>query len=341
MDVAGRLTLASAWAGLALEVIDFAAKPLGVPFPPAVYDGLEKFGILLFLFALIGWLDTSNKKLEKVDQIASEIRAVVEQGRKIDFVARYGAGAATLARLLSPDERDGIRFPHCLAGGQTLSELILETYSQAAEQFHRFSIGGSREVTLTESSVINLFLTKLMERLPRGSVWLGTSRLQDQGAWVEGSAEPAYSAFLQAAADAIKDRQLTYLLVFCFDDLSRCQKMSPVAKHRSELGLDVRCYVRDRMPDDFSLIWVPKAGANCPLRPCDPNFYETLDSNFQALCGLRFGIRAFREVSKMNLVGLGNEFDELKSEFMATWKQAKDYQNFLPSNAAAPATLGP
>lgn len=204
----------------------------------------------------------------------------------------------------------------------------METYSQTAEQFHRLSIGSGREVTLTESSVINLFLTKLMGRLPQGSIWLGTSKLQDHGAWVKGTAEPAYSTFLDAAERAIKDHGLKYLLVFCFDSKDLSQRMMPIAQHRSGLGVHVRSLVTEEMPEDLSLVWVPNPGLGPETDLGGPKFFEALESRYQPLCGLRFGIRANREVSRMELVGPGDDFRNMAAMFRRSWNAAKDFSDY-------------
>jgi hypothetical protein len=82
------------------------------------------------------------------------------------------------------------------------------------------------------------------------------------------------------------------------------------------------------MPDDVSLIWVPKVEGGHRIDVDSPKLFETLDSNFQPLCGLRFGIRANREVSRMELVGPGDDFNDMAEMFRHCWNAAEDFRSF-------------
>jgi hypothetical protein len=326
---AGLIIRVTAWIALAIEVVDFGARPLGLNLSQNLHDGLEKFGILLFLISLVSWLEASNTGLEKLDRMASELRQLAEEAKRLDLVARYGASGVLLARLLNPQGADRTRYPHCLAGGETLSHLLLNTYTQAAEEFHRLRSGSATEVKLTEVSIINLFLRNLLESLPRGSVWLGTSRLQDSGAWEQASAEPSYYEFERAVENRINTEALTYLRVLCFENDERYKRMAQIATRQVTMGLHLRSYVKQNMPGDMSLIWVPKTKPT-PIGDLeDPiGFLENHRDNFEPLCGLRFGIRADREIYTMDLVVPSTqEFVDLKIAFRQCWASAGRYQN--------------
>ena len=321
----GSITRVTAWLALSIEVFDFAADPLGISISPSLHGGLEKLGILLFLVSLVSWLEASNEGLAKLDKMALELQHLTEEANKIDLVARYGASAACLARLMNPQGTDIDKYPHCRAGGATLSHLLLTTYTQAAEEFHRLRSGDAREVRLTEASIINLFLKNLVESLPPGSVWLGTSTLQESGAWEESTAEPSYYDFERAVETRIEQEALTYLRVLCFQNTERYQQMSRVAKHQMDQGLHVRSLIRKDLPNDLSLIWIPKAKSAAKFDLADPvRFLERQTSQFEPLCGLSFGIRADREVYTMDLVDpRKDEFTDLKKLFIRSWAAAK------------------
>jgi hypothetical protein len=323
------ITRVTAWIALAVEVVDFGAGPLGLKLSPNLHDGLEKFGILLFLISLVSWLETSNKGLEKLDRMGSELGELAEEARRMDLVARYGSGGVLLARLLNPQGVDRTKYPHCRAGGETLSHLLLNTYTQAAQEFHRLRTGDATEVKLTEVSIINLFLKNLWESLPRGSVWLGTSRLQDSGAWEEGSAEPSYYEFEGAVERRINNEGLTYLRVLCFENDERYARMAHIATRQVNMGLHLRSYVTQNMPNDMSLIWVPATKVTPRFDFEDPiGFLEKRRENFEPLCGRRFGIRADREVYTMDLVGPNTqEFVDLKIAFRQCWAEARRYES--------------
>lgn len=328
-NLVGNITRITAWLALVIEVFDFVEKGLGLDLTPAHHDDLEKLGIFLFLVSLVTWLETSNKSLSKLDRLSSQLQALVYEAKKIDLVAKYGASAVWLARLLHPQDGDAARFSHCRAGGVTLSQLLLNTYTQAAEEFHRLMSGDVDEVKLKEDSVINLFLENLVKSLPPNSVWLGISRLQDTGAWEQESAEPSYYEFERAVESRVRGSSLTCLRVLCFQTEERYKSMSHIADRQIETGLHLRRYIKQNMPRDLSLIWIPRSGSILPkLNLEDPvGFLENVTSNFEPLCGLSFEIRGDREVYTMALVGpQSSDFSQLKMQFRHSWEASASYQ---------------
>jgi hypothetical protein len=118
--------------------------------------------------------------------------------------------------------------------------------------------------------MINLFFKNLIESLPPCSVWLGASRLQDSGAWKEGTAEPSYYEFERAVEVRIEKDPLTYLRVLCFESDEHYRQMFNITKRQVDRGIHVRCFVRDRLPPDMSLIWVPTTSNSPKLDLMDP-----------------------------------------------------------------------
>jgi len=328
-SASARFTRLTAWIGLVLEVLAFVGRPLQLAFVESHQGDLEKLGIVLFLISLVTWLEASNKGMTKLDQMSSELRALTEEAKKIDLIARYGSSAVWLARLLNPQGQDVARFPHCRAGGETLSHLLLNTYTQAAEEFYRFRSGEKDKVELSEASIINLFLKNLILSLPRGSVWLGTSKLQDSTAWEERTAEPSYYEFESAVEARIEKSDLTYLRLLCFQDEERYRQMSHILGRQEGKGLRVRVLIQNELPQDISLIWVPKTRLPNEFDFSDPvQFLQKQSSKFEPLCGLSFGIRADREVNQMQLIRPdAEEFSELKRAFRKSWAAARAYAN--------------
>ncbi len=326
-DWVGKITRMTAWIALAIEAFDFVEKPLGLNFSGGLHDGLEKVGILLFLISLVSWLEGSNKGLEKLDKMAIELQSLAVEAKKIDLVAKYGANAVWLARLLHPQDGDSTRYPHCRAGGETLSYLLLNTYTQSAAEFHRLRTGDINEVKLREYSVINIFLENLVQSLPPKSVWLGISRLQDSGAWEQGSAEPSYYQFERAAESRVEGASLRYLRVLCFESRELYLQMSNVARRQLSKGLQLRSIVGKPMPHDLSLIWVPAEKPSPKLDLKDPiGFLEKSSSGYEPLCGLSFEIRGDREVYTMALViPKSDDFAQLTIQFRNAWTAAEDY----------------
>lgn len=327
-NLVGNITRVTAWLALVIEVFDFVEKGLGLNLTQVHHDDLEKLGIFLFLVSLITWLETSNRSLSKLDQLSSQLEALVNEAKRIDLVAKYGTGGVWLARLLHPQEGEAARFPHCRAGGETLSQLLLNTYTQAAKEFHRLMSGDGEEVKLREDSVINLFLANLVKSLPPHSVWLGISRLQDTGAWERGTAEPSYYEFERAVESRVRGSSLTCLRVLCFQTEERYKSMSHIAERQMETGLHLRCFIKENMPDDLSLIWIPRSDIAPKLDLEDPvGFLENMASNFEPLCGISFEIRGDREVYTMALVGpQSNDFVQLKIHFRHSWEASASYQ---------------
>ncbi len=322
----GLITRVTAWIALAIEVVDFAGNGLGLSFIEHNDEGLKKLGILLFLISLVSWLESSNKALAKLDEMASQLA-------RLNLVAKYGSSAVWLAQLLHPHDDGGTdKYPHCRAGGEALSQLLLNTYTQNAVDFHELRRGDRGEVRLKEYSVINLFLKNLVTSLPPGSVWFGVSRLQDSRAWKKESAEESYLGFEKELEDRAKTQVLTCFRVLCFENEARSDRMARVAQRQIKNGLHVRRRINSA-ETDLSLIWVPTSKIKPRSRLQDPlKFLEDSTANFEPLCCLEFTIRGGREVDTVTLSpGFSEKFSDLKDEFRDNWENAEEYSKVSAS----------
>jgi hypothetical protein len=251
--------------------------------------------------------------------MAAELRSLAGGAKRIDLVARYGASAVWLARLLNPQAADRQSLPHCKAGGETLSHLLLNRYTTTAEEFHRLQSGSAKGVKLIEASIINLFLKNLVEALPDGSVWLGISRLQASDAWGEGKAEPSYYDSENAVERCIRAKNLKYLRLLCFETQDRYAEMRHIISQQLRKGIHLQLLIKKDLPADMSLIWGPPTMQGGTFNVQDP--IRSLENQGHVpLCGLAFGIRADREVYTMDLfVPSAPEFLEFNYAFGRAW----------------------
>lgn len=325
----------TAYLALSVEVLDGFGRVFDLTFLKSHSEVIEKIGLLLFLVSLVGWLEGSRKSLAKLEKMSREVRALRATAKRMDLIARYGANTTSIARLLYPQDGMAKKYPHCIAGGETLSRLLLEIYKETAQEFDLLRNNDRSELKLKEHSVINLFLFKLVKSLPKGSVWLGISRMQDARAWREDSAEASYYDFERTVEQNVKDSSLNYFRLLCFRDEARRDEMQPVALHQKSSGIHVRSYFKDDLPPDLSLIWTPKdpdlkklpSGKKVKAADAiDPDPIAYLEANYEPLCGLRFAIRGDREVDFMELFGSASDaFTELKAQFSRSWSQGAPY----------------
>jgi len=297
--------------------------------------------IFLLVASVFVWLRTSRKRLEKVDQIAKQVDAIdiavrkldpvassmsnlEAEFRSLDVIARYGAGGIHLANLL--------RAKHHIfgqTGGQTLSDVVLDLYSKAAQDLHGFTYasGNQHRVDLSEYHVVDKFLFRLINALPIGAVWLGTTRLQSSDAWTEGIAEPSYFEFTHVARQRTSMKTMRYLGLWCFDNDKQQKEANGVMARQQKFGIEVKTLQSSRLKDT-SLIWIPREGVpvNAATELGTQELFNELASGkrFQALCGIEFRTRGGKELDAMTLYGSGHdEFRSMFDTFVNSWKIAE------------------
>lgn len=280
-------------------------------------DTMRYGGVVLLMGSLVFAIVKIGEALELVEQISK--RHFI-----LDGMARYGASGVALANLLSQAEDGEKRFPHAVAGGATLSELILEKYSLAAESFLDLLQKKQIEVSLPEESVINTFLRNLVNKLPEGSVWLGTSRLQEASAWHQATGEPSFLKFENRLEERVRGKEIVCFRSICFEDDSRLGTMGPEIEKQRKAGIKISTCINKRRPQDLTVIWIPTANKRLSTKEQSPENpwieLEKEKSGYVALCGLCFDIRGDRETSQLRIIPPnGQVFDGLKQDFLATW----------------------
>jgi hypothetical protein len=290
---------------------------------PHAEDQLKYSGLALLIASLVMAIVKIGEGIDLIEKI-SKIHL------KLDAIARYGANGVALASLLNQDEEGVRRFPHALAGGAALSELIFETYSLATESFVELLQMKEIEVILPEESIINTFLRHLVEKLPIGSVWLGISCLQDRSAWDQKTGEPSFLKFESSLEDKVQCKQLTCFRSFCFESQERLTSMQEEIDKQVNIGINVKAKIVKELPNDLSVIWVPIAGGKRTWKrkmdkknqsPVDPwTELEMKASGYAPLCGLSFDLRAGRETSRLVILPpAGVAFDDLKQNYQQAW----------------------
>ena len=311
--------------GSVLEVTAFADELFHVKFMGAQQENVAKFGALLLLVSIYMWLEASHKSLAKLEEMSVDLKRSIAVSEGRDLAARYGAVPAALIKLLHSQEHEETQFSHLRAGGLTLKELVIETYSEAAKSFTTLKETRGGSLQLQERSIINMFLLNLAHALPPKSVWLGTSRLQDVRAWNEHSAEASYHLFEQKIETRVTASDLSCFRLFCYEDGQRLEQMTSVLRRQAEIGIKVRTLLKRPLPADMTLLWVPKAKLAAKIDSGDPIRY--LEQNFEPVCGLKFEIRNDAEVSKMTLSGpTSTDFEDLKIAFSRAWEAATPSQ---------------
>jgi len=296
--------------GFALEVIPNLSKEIS-----RLNDPLKYCGVVLLMASLVMAILKIGDGIDLIEQIS-------KRHFMLDAVARYGANGVALANLLNQDEEDEKKFPHAFAGGATLSELILEKYSLAAESFLDLLQKKQVEVSLPEESIINTFLKNLVNKLPDGSVWLGTSRLQEESAWNQATGEPSFLKFENRLEDRVRRKELACFRSICFEDNVRLGAMRQQIDKQREIGVRVSTFVNKDRPQDLTVIWIPTAGRRLSAKdPANPWLeLEKEKSGYVPLCGLCFDIRGDRETSQLRIIPpAGQVFDGLRQDFLSTW----------------------
>jgi hypothetical protein len=325
--------------GAVLKLAQIVGESYGLP--QDAKNLLSGASVFLLFASVFVWLRTSRKRLEKIEGISEKVKAIDATVQKldpiaaaistlegefksIDTIARYGAGGTHLAKLLRTEH-------HVFGktGGQTLSDVVLDLYSRAAQDLHGFTTatGNQHKVELSEYHVVDKFLFRLINALPIGTVWLGATRLQSSDAWTEGIAEPSYFQFDYVACQRTSAKTMRYLRLWCFDSLQRQEEARDVMLRQMKFGIEVKA-LRSQRLKDFSIIWVPKEGAPAESAhglDTQQLFNElALGQRFQSLCGIEFRARGGKELDAMTLYGPGHdEFRSMFSEFVSSWQVAE------------------
>jgi hypothetical protein len=260
---------ALAIAGGLLKLAQIVGESYGLS--PEVKNFLSGASVFLLFASVFVWLRTSRKRLEKVESIAEDLKAVQNsvgqldsialavrtleaEFKSIDTIARYGAGGTHLAKLLRTEHH-----VFGVTGGKTLSDVVLDLYSRAAQDLHGFTTAtdSQHKVELREYHVVDKFLFRLINDLPKGTVWLGVTRLQSSDAWTEGLAERSYFDFDYVARKRTSAKTMRYLRLWCFDDVQRQTAAQDIMLHQADSGIEIKALHSHKLKD-MSLIWVPK-----------------------------------------------------------------------------------
>lgn len=312
-DVSQKLVVAS----LIIKVGQYIGESLGYKNQfNTLFDFASFASIILFGVSIVLWLNKSQKKLEKLDGISVRIE-------DIDLAARYGFGPVHLANLLRARTH-----AHGHAGGETLCDVMLRVYGNAAQDLHNLTTGSKDEVELAEYHVVDKFLANLIRVLPAGAVWLGVTKLQTADAWVKDSAEPSYFEFQELVEGRTKAHEISYFRLWCFDTEMRENEMVNILQAQKDAGVNTRTVVSAGVPD-MSLIWVPRKGLKLngskKAVDLDALFPRLLSTGaYEPLCAIQFTARGGKELDSMKLFAPNAErFTQLRIQFKRSWDRGK------------------
>ena len=287
-----------------------------------LFDLASLASVVLFGCSVVLWLRASREKLRKVDLIADRMQQINAHMDQLDVIARYGRAPVHLARLQS----QGQEWTHGRAGGETLTDALLEVYGRAAEGLYNMTRGSSESVVVSEYHLVDRFLENLIKNLPAGSVWLGVTKLQNADAWTKGFGEEAYLRFQELVERQTRRHAIHFFRLWCFDDANRRDMMMPVLATQLKAGLHIRSIISAEIPD-MSLIWIPrvasdKIASNGDLR----GLLDSINSDaspYQPLCAIEFTARGGRELDKMTIHAPGSEqFTTLRLMYTRSWDRA-------------------
>lgn len=307
---------------LVIKVVQTIGEQLGLRERyPALFSNASSLSLILFGLSLVLWLNSSRKGLEKVEALAQRVEDIKWELDQVDHIARYGRGPVHLASLLRSNA-----FLHGQAGGETLSDVFLNTYAVIAEDLYALTRGSKDRVEFVEYHLVDKFLLNLMRTLPVGSIWLGSTKLHERGAWEKGEAEPSYFQFQELVEQRTRMSEVHYFRLWCFDDEARRANAMETVRAQSEAGLCQRTRVDATMPD-MSLIWVPESGAAKARKPtCSPEFFTEAIANkeYRPLCAIEFRARGGKELDAMTLHAPATEDStRMRKLFLQGWQAAE------------------
>lgn len=278
---------------------------------------------------LLGQLDRIEQKsgsLETLDKVLTQLD-------RIEQIARHDAGNALLVNLLGLQKDIKV---HCHAGGMTISSLFLEDLPRSANDFYQMFRGSQHELQLREHHMVARFLQNLITALPRGSVWLGITRLEDHAAWGDKGAIP-YRNFQHAAERRVRNKELSYFRLWAFDKEDHVKLAEEIMRQQQTAGFQTRFVVANQgQVDDISLIWTPTTNQHDDVAIRDPD--DPVDElaaradTFEPLCGIKFEARGGRELDAMVIYTRTghptDDFERLCGQFQERWKDASDLPDF-------------
>jgi hypothetical protein len=244
---------------------------------------------------------------------------------ELDHLARIGASGTLVTALLGLQDRMNFR-AHCHAGALTISPILLENLPQTANAFYEMLRDQRREVSLKEHHIVDSFLRNLINALPRGSCWLGITRLTSAEAWAKDSANMAYYEFQTIAERRTKDGDLNYFRLWSLHDEEHVGRMRSLMTDQCSAGFRTR-YATGALLDDISIIWIParESGRLAAVEVSSP--LDTLESQpdkFEPLCAIEFTrVRGARELDEMTISSpTTDKFKELCLYFRRHWESA-------------------
>jgi hypothetical protein len=320
---------------LLIEVAEFIGEATG--FKKAhteIFDFASFVSLVLFGVSIVLWLESSQKQLRKVDQIAERLEEIKKEIDNVDRIARYGSGGVWLTRLLKAGSQ-----VHGQAGGATLADVLLDVYTTAAEDLHRLTTGSKDRVELFEYHVVDKFLLNLMRALPPNSVWLGVTRLQSTEAWSKQSAEASYLGFQELVETRTREKSIAFFRLWSFDGVDGAIRAEPILNLQREAGLQLRVAVASDAPD-MSLIWIPKSqnlrksSASVDLEGLFARLIK--GEEFEPVCGIEFKTRNGKELDGMTIYSPDSDaFAALRFRFKQSWDRARPAPAALGSGAPA------
>ena len=308
----------------------------------AIAGSLVLLAILVAVVAFLAYYRAealTGEGPEKIQIIAAQLERIRNDLRELDQMARFGSSGLLVAALLGLQDKVKMS-AHCHAGGLTISPILLQNLPETASGFYDMLQGIKHELKLTEHHLVDNFLRNLVKALPRGSTWLGITRLQSPEAWHDKTANVAFYEFQRIVEQRTKNQELINYRLWSFDDKKHLLDVDikEIMHGQRDNGLEIR--FKTEPMEDISIIWIPTRETDKPVKikqvdsPIEE--IESKPDKFQRLCAITFKPpRGGRELEEMTIWSPKNdEFTRLCRYFDKNWKEAK----VLPSETTEVST---
>jgi hypothetical protein len=326
---------------LFVQIMDF----LGASVPENVKTFLNIATIVLLLLSTLIYIETSWERLEliesKLERYAEASAQSFESMESKLNQSQEVTDCTTVMRLIQglieTPERE-VTSPVRIAAGHTLKGLSTGPMRRHAEGFSRLGDPGQNEgMELKEYPLVDTFHFHLIKWLPRGSVWLGITRLDEPSAWEHVSGNKDYLNFEEELEERTGKRgNLTVLRIFCLGSEDKAVAMRGIMLGQLKARVHVRKLVERNSidPPDMAVIWAPKNGVNSrPLQvPSTGNvgqFFEQFKQTYVPVCALNVTPRNGRELDRVTVYApqdYGEKFEELQEIFEKTWQRAVPHE---------------
>lgn len=294
---------------------------------------VKQIGLAIFVAGVLVSLRTIK---DSVSEIRNRLAGLEETTTKLDNlesvsqlcrgIARFGGAVGGVAQLVSRSME--IEPPaHIRAAIRLLRDNAFEHIPAFTERLAGLYENQKDNLVLEERYVVGELLRNLVESLPNGAFWFGTTRLTD--GWLAQSADPGYVHFADRLSGRGAHGEVHIFRVYCVQSSSAVEKLRQHLDKQAHDGISIRTLVSDALPDDMSLLFLPltKPERLNHLRSSKNPLKELLGGENMPICGLKFDTRNVRSLERVEVCsGSSPHFTVLRKQFVDAWEKADRFE---------------